>query len=258
MGTRSTIRILEDSPDGNGVLICTLYNQYDGYIDGVGADLADFIQTGTLTNGIPDNEHKYFNGLGCFIAQYIKEHKTRAGGLYIVRDDVYGEYNYLVKVVDGEILMSILEYEDELGFVPPSEFVKLASALEQREYDDGDIDDIAIEELYSEEVEFNDYIDYSNLLADLVLSQRSVLNQPDTPSEAVIYPKILSFVDGFPGNGYELDRDESFINDEVVHFVYSQQFSSGNESNPDGDWTVIYITFDRHNECFVLMEVEQG
>jgi hypothetical protein len=89
MGTRSVIKFYE-----NDTFLCAIYQQYDGYLQGVGNDLKDFIKSGVFVNGInEDKGDKLFNGMGCLVAQYIKEFKKEAGGLYITSEKEYQEYN---------------------------------------------------------------------------------------------------------------------------------------------------------------------
>lgn len=56
MGTRSLTLIKEDGTD----LVC-FYKQYDGYPDGYGKELVEFLKSGTLVNGIPYGDEKEVN-----------------------------------------------------------------------------------------------------------------------------------------------------------------------------------------------------
>lgn len=93
MGTRSTITFQDD-----GNTVCKIYQQYDGYIEGVGKELADFLQDCNLVNGISGGqEGRVCNGMGCLAAQFVAEHKDGAGGFYMVPFDADDEsYNYVV------------------------------------------------------------------------------------------------------------------------------------------------------------------
>ena len=120
MGTRSTITFIE-----NDEKLCKIYQQYDGYLSGVGKDLVEFILEGKLVNGIPVGEPgNFYNGFGCLVAQFISENKTSAGGLYIIPlNDEDEEYNYTVKIIKGEILISC----DDLNngeFYTPEKFLE--------------------------------------------------------------------------------------------------------------------------------------
>ena len=75
MGTRSTTRVV----CGNVTLV-VLYRQFDGYISGHGAELAAFLSTQRLTNGIPLREKPgegkvWSNGPGCLAAQLVAHFK---------------------------------------------------------------------------------------------------------------------------------------------------------------------------------------
>lgn len=108
MGTRSTMKFIRK---GNNKLtpLVSIYRQYDGYIDGVGYELAKWLLNKEITNGISSDDDltKIANGFGCLIAQYIRDFKTEPGNLYITDMDDREEYNYEVifdddKYFDGE------------------------------------------------------------------------------------------------------------------------------------------------------------
>jgi hypothetical protein len=107
MGTRSLTRVIETYTDNNGKQkqekLLTMYRQFDGYPSGHGLELAEFITSGVVVNGIGgDNKQKVFNGAGCFAAQMISHFKgDSAGGFYIYSNsakDVGEEYEYHVLV----------------------------------------------------------------------------------------------------------------------------------------------------------------
>ena len=97
MGTRSIIKFYEDNN-----LLCAVYQQYDGDLNGVGQELKDFIKSKPFVNGIGEDSN-VFNGSGCFIAQFIANFKTKAGGLYIYPSNCENEeYNYSVKIIHNK------------------------------------------------------------------------------------------------------------------------------------------------------------
>ena len=53
MGTRSTVKFYD-----KGVPILSVYQQYDGSIEGVGYDLANFLKDKTVINGISGQKMK--------------------------------------------------------------------------------------------------------------------------------------------------------------------------------------------------------
>lgn len=111
MGTRSTITFVEKYKENETPLV-TIYQQYDGYIDGVGHELATWLCGKKLVNGFNrETMDKYANGVGCLAAQFIKEFKTDIGGLYIVPMDDEQSYNYRV-VVDTTKHSSTMEVND--------------------------------------------------------------------------------------------------------------------------------------------------
>lgn len=92
MGTRSVIKFQED-----GETICACYQQYDGYIEGVGATLYDFLKDFAVVNGLSlDQRGRVANGMGCLAAQFIAEQKDGAGGFYMTHPEDHQLYNYLV------------------------------------------------------------------------------------------------------------------------------------------------------------------
>lgn len=119
MGTRS-ITIVRD---GDNRKIIEMYQQYDGYPDGVGKDLLDFIKGGEMGNGISGSPKmgEYFNGINDFAAQLIAQFKDRVGGLYLhaptpddtAYGDSYGaEYIY---EIDSELNITCHSvYSDEI------------------------------------------------------------------------------------------------------------------------------------------------
>ncbi len=107
MGTRSITTIIDNQFGGTPVKICTMYRQYDGYLSGHGKELAEFLATLELCNGIGGKAPKgkeWANGAGCLAAQMIAHFKTEPGGIYVdkprtaLRDEDYG---YEVTVTEG-------------------------------------------------------------------------------------------------------------------------------------------------------------
>lgn len=98
MGTRSLTKIKGD----DGKVLLTIYRQMDGYFSGMGRDLANFVASGTLVNGISmgKDKVKQFNGMGCFAAQLVGALKgEQSGSIYIESNSTkWGhaddEYNY--------------------------------------------------------------------------------------------------------------------------------------------------------------------
>lgn len=129
MGTRSITKIYSDKisyPEPN--LLCSIYQQFDGYPSGVGAELAEFAKGMKIINGILGGEQKAANGMGCFAAQLIAHLKTDIGGVYMDDPDPENqeEYTYSFYAPDElgnePIMVCESEYHGELFRGPVSEF----------------------------------------------------------------------------------------------------------------------------------------
>lgn len=128
MGTRSLTRVIETYKDiqKNKVVKQTLinmYRQYDGYPSGMGLDLANFLKSGKVVNGISCNEtQRVFNGAGCLSAQLVAEMKDGVGNIYmypITAKDCGQEYEYeiLVDFDTKQVTLKCIEvgYVDSKG-----------------------------------------------------------------------------------------------------------------------------------------------
>lgn len=134
MGTRSTITFMEKW--GEEVTpITTVYQQYDGYLDGVGYTLAKWLSGKVIVNGIPEYRKEYANGCGDLAAQFIGIIKDESpGDIYIYPvecDKSYIDYNYYV-VVDMDkksISIYICEWniEDPIFIGTPDEVLEFIS-----------------------------------------------------------------------------------------------------------------------------------
>jgi hypothetical protein len=95
MGTRSLTFVYDgDKP------VMNMYRQFDGYPSGHGQELAEFLLSGKMTNGIPVGvkEH-FFNGMGCLAAQLVGLFKKDSGGFYLYPldcTDCWQDYEYHV------------------------------------------------------------------------------------------------------------------------------------------------------------------
>lgn len=109
MGTRSLTFVYQENQP-----IMNMYRQFDGYISGHGQELAEFLMSGKMVNGIPvGSEGLLFNGMGCLAAQLICNFKKSAGGFYIYpvdSTDCWQEYEYHV-------------YEDKVVVKNPTEVI---------------------------------------------------------------------------------------------------------------------------------------
>lgn len=104
MGTRSTITI----NDEKNLPLVNLYQQYDGYLSGVGADLKEKFGQTQIINGFNSQQAgEYANGMGCFAAQVIAQFKRGIDNAYIVPIGQVEEYNYTLSVKDGRIAVVV-------------------------------------------------------------------------------------------------------------------------------------------------------
>src|SRR3990172_4116421 len=102
MGTRC-LTVVEDE---NGDEILNMYRPMDGYPEGHGKELADFLKDMTIVNGITNNDtRKIANGMGCLGAQLVAHFKTDVGQFYLYppKQRCFDEeYVYTVKLRKGK------------------------------------------------------------------------------------------------------------------------------------------------------------
>jgi hypothetical protein len=104
MGTRSLTTFIETWKDEKTqkqkrLNIVTMYRQFDGYPEGHGIQLANFLSSGKMVNGFSNTDEKQFNGMGCLAAQVIAYFKTGVGGFYLHRGgtkNCWEDYRYEV------------------------------------------------------------------------------------------------------------------------------------------------------------------
>lgn len=104
MGTRATVKFKErytayknEKLVVNVRTICAIYSQYDGYIDGLGRELGEFMVNIEITNGLKlGGKNRTANGMGCLAAQFIQEIKDGAGGIYMTNIEDSQGYDYEV------------------------------------------------------------------------------------------------------------------------------------------------------------------
>lgn len=102
MGTRC-LTVVKDE-DGKECLV--MYRQMDGYPDGHGRELEEFLKGKKMVNGIGMNPKNIFNGMGCLAGQIVSHFKGEvAGNFYLYPSgtrDVGEEYVYIVTAKEGE------------------------------------------------------------------------------------------------------------------------------------------------------------
>ena len=126
MGTRATIHIAKreegvsfsEIPEKK---IVSIYNQYDGYPEGLGVTIASYLDNKTIVNVLGGDRDTVFNGLGCLAASLIAELKEEAGNVYIDNPDFphsWLDYEYVVWGNSGKgIWISIFDYNRNCIFV---------------------------------------------------------------------------------------------------------------------------------------------
>lgn len=128
MGTRSTVKFYRDFESRQPIL--SIYQQYDGYINGVGNELAEWLKGKTIINGYNSsqkNENGYANGMGCLAAQYVADHKKEIGAFYITELNNIEEYNYEVRHNGKEFIIKV----DDLFIGTPEELLNFTEEDEE-------------------------------------------------------------------------------------------------------------------------------
>jgi len=110
MSTRSTIRFFNESETSP---ILSVYLQFDGYLDGVGAELAKWLLTKKIVSKIGTHEMSdgFAYGMGCLAAQFVAEHKLRIGSFYLTTNEDMQEYNYSVRYINNEFIIEVGYYK---------------------------------------------------------------------------------------------------------------------------------------------------
>ena len=110
MGTRSLTKIY-NGPLEEENEICTMYRQYDGYLEGHGQELVKFLKDFIIVNGFGKTDNKKIaNGMNCLSAQIIAFFKKETGGIYLERtgaNDMGEEYIYHIFRTDNELYMKV-------------------------------------------------------------------------------------------------------------------------------------------------------
>ena len=107
MGTRSLTVMLDEYDEE----IAILYRQYDGYPDGHGAELKEFLKDFVIVNGFtPGETRKIANGGGCLAALVVAYFKQSVGGFYLMAAgtrDAGEEYIYTIRPTGAGITLKV-------------------------------------------------------------------------------------------------------------------------------------------------------
>jgi hypothetical protein len=113
MGTRSLTVFGKGEEE-----IVVMYRQWDGYPEGYGKELAEFLNGFVIVNGIRGDEpKKSANGLDCLAAQVIKHFKTEIGGTYLYRAgtrDIDEIYIYMIEEKNGKPYLTVADYTSKI------------------------------------------------------------------------------------------------------------------------------------------------
>ena len=95
-------------------VIVSIYNHWDGYPEGLGVTLAEYLNGKVVTNGLGKrDDYNLFNGMGCLAASLVEELKDGPGNVYIEdpeRPHGWIDYDYYVWGNDGKsIWISIFD-----------------------------------------------------------------------------------------------------------------------------------------------------
>ena len=133
MSTRSKTTVYNE--DNKPIL--SIYRQMDGFFEGMGKDLQEFLKDMHICNGISNEQSngKWSNGMSCLAAQLVAHFKNGIGGIYITDHECEQEYNYdITYVKDGKVKLvgwfddgdkkNFPLYEDEMSdFIAIMEFI---------------------------------------------------------------------------------------------------------------------------------------
>lgn len=95
--------------DNKDNVIMSIYKHWDGYPDGFGNDLKEFVSRFTLVNAISRNDGPYVaNGMDCFAASLVKHFKKGPGDVYLSNayDSQRAKYVYHLKPVVNRIVVN--------------------------------------------------------------------------------------------------------------------------------------------------------
>jgi hypothetical protein len=147
MGTRSLTRVINTYRDEKKnkqvkVTLVNMYRQYDGYPSGHGVELAEFLSSGKVVNGIGFNEpQRVFNGAGCLAAQMVAHFKDGAGGFYLEPITAKNcgqefEYEVIVDFDTHEVTLKCFEVWNKKKLIfsgNPDKFEEFLKELQEKE-----------------------------------------------------------------------------------------------------------------------------
>ena len=105
MGTSALVKFLTKVDEEHTYELVNVRFHYDGYVDGVGYDLANWLMKKRIINGIGEID-KFgsgaANGVEDLVAQYIRDNKNihHIGNFYVTYPTTRCDYEYYV-IIDG-------------------------------------------------------------------------------------------------------------------------------------------------------------
>ena len=121
MATRAIIRVAEREEgvsfsEQTDKIRVQIYHHHDGYPEGLGVTLANYLNPKKIVNGIPlkpTSSGDLANGMGCLAASLIKHLKEKPGNVYVdypYQDRIDIDYTYYIWGAEGkDIWISIFE-----------------------------------------------------------------------------------------------------------------------------------------------------
>ena len=143
MGTRSLTKVIDTWEDKSGKQqrkpITTMYRQFDGYLDGHGLELAEWLSQYTVVNGMRmDETRKVANGMDCLAAQMFAHFKKEAGNIYCMHpdaEDCWEEFIYEISEgKDRQIFITVYEIYNDSKMVFHGTPEELLTKIEEKEY----------------------------------------------------------------------------------------------------------------------------
>lgn len=152
MGTSASVKFKHE---GNYPVLVNIYFNYDGYVEGVGYDLARYLLSKRIVNGMTcfDNKNEIANGFGCLIAQYIRDMKKEPGYVYIFPQSVSTDYVYLVEYDENNQITITITHLGKLLFRGDPE-----TLLNFKEHEEEKEEDLITDEDYKKTMDSNEFI----------------------------------------------------------------------------------------------------
>lgn len=136
MGTKSTVKFVDEKEN----VVLSVYNHYDGYMEGVGADLAKTLKNWVVV-GVTESKHNAIlgkditktevaNGILDLALLYVMDNKGGAMNMYVTNPNDKQEFNYVVSYVrDLGYTVDVYNYDELIYSDTLEEFIKHVESL---------------------------------------------------------------------------------------------------------------------------------